>query len=144
MRSKRRSRLAFLAALVPVSAAPLAAEEGPKSFDCTFRAGSSVTYANGTFSAKRAAPLAFSIGDIDLEKQSAALVTEKGKGQLRVVRAVNANHYLEVVTEGFLNMTTVYDRDPKRGGLHPAVHSRHLGLLGAPQVAQYQGFCKAK
>jgi hypothetical protein len=40
-------------------------------------------------------------------------------------------------------MTTVYDKDPRRGGLHPAVHSRHLGLLGAPQIAQYQGFCKA-
>ncbi len=36
------------------------------------------------------------------------------KGELRVVRAVNANHFLEVVNEGFLNMTTVYDVDPQR------------------------------
>jgi hypothetical protein len=126
------------------TAVPLRAENSPKTFECVFRAGSSVSYANGTYSSKRASPLTFAIGDIDLDGQTASLVTDKGKGALRIVRAVNANHYLEVVTEGFLNMTTVYDKDPKRGGLHPAVHSRHLGFLGAPQIAQYQGFCKAK
>ena len=62
---------------------------------------------------------------------------------LRIVRAVNANHFLEVVTEGFLNLTTVYDLDPERKA-HPAVHSRHLGLLGEPVIAQYYGFCREK
>jgi hypothetical protein len=120
---------------------PLAAEDTPKTYDCVFKAGSTITYSKGVYRAKPAAVLAFRIGDIDLDGQQAALVTDKGKGVLRIVRAVNANHYLEVVTEGFLNMTTIYDRDARRG-LHPAAHSRHFGLFGEPVIAQYHGFCR--
>jgi hypothetical protein len=60
-----------------------------------------------------------------------------------VVQAVNATHFLEVVTEGFLHITTVYDKDDAKGA-YPAVHSRHFGLPGQPIVTQYQGFCEAK
>lgn len=119
------------------------AEDVPRAFACTFKTGSTVTYGKGVYRAKPAAALSFDIGEIDLDGQTASLVTAKGKGPLRVVRAVNANHYLEVVAEGFLNMTTIYDKDPRRG-LHPAVHSRHFGLFGEPQIAQYHGFCQAK
>ena len=66
----------------------------------------------------------------------------RGTGQLRIVQAVNAMHFLEVVTEGFLHVTTVYDKDEAKG-LYPAVHSRHFGLFGQPLVTQYQGFCEA-
>jgi hypothetical protein len=59
------------------------------------------------------------------------------------VRALGANHYIEAVTEGFLNVTTIYDLDPRLRA-HPAVHSRHVGLLGQPVVAQYHGFCKPR
>jgi len=58
------------------------------------------------------------------------------------VQAVNAMHFLEVVTEGFLHITTVYDKDEAKGA-YPAVHSRHFGLFGQPLVTQYQGFCEA-
>ena len=34
----------------------------------------------------------------------------------------------------------VYDLDQARKA-HPAVHSRHFGLLGQPIVSQYRGFC---
>jgi hypothetical protein len=121
-----------------------ATEEGlPKALACSFQTGSTTTYARGLYKSSRAKPLAFDIGDIDLEAQKAHLVTASGKGILRIVRAVNANHFLEVVNEGFLNLTTVYDFDPRRKA-HPAVHSRHLGLLGEPVVAQYHGFCSPK
>lgn len=119
------------------------AEEGPRGYSCVFKSGSSVSYTKGSYKSKPAATLTFDVGDIDLERQTASVVTAKGRGPLKVVRAINANHYLEVVAEGFLNMTTIYDKDPKRG-LHPAVHSRHFGLFGEPQIAQYQGFCSAK
>lgn len=125
-----------------IGATSALAQESPKSLTCTFEIGTATTYAMAKYRTKRAAKLAFTIGDIDLEAQTAALVTAKGKGALRVVRAVNANHYLEVVAEGFLNMTTIYDKDPK-SGLYPAVHSRHFGLFGEPVVGQYYGFCKA-
>jgi len=59
------------------------------------------------------------------------------------VRALNANSFLEVANEGFLNLTTVYDRD-STSGTYPAVHSRHFGILGQPIFAQYAGSCTAK
>lgn len=121
------------------------ATEGlPGALSCTFESGTSIAYADGAYQGSPAKPLAFEIGGIDLEGQRAVLQTGNGgKGELRVVRAVNANHFLEVVNEGFLNITTVYDRDPQRKA-HPAVHSRHLGLLGEPVTAQYHGFCAEK
>ena len=132
---------AGLAALL-AGTAPAQAQE-PKAFTCTFKSGSSLVYAKSVFRAKPAKPIAFEIAGIDLDGQRAELVSANGKGPLRIVRAVGANHYLESVTEGFLNLTTVYARDDKRGG-YPAVHSRHFGLLGEPIVAQYTGFCAAK
>ena len=54
-----------------------------------------------------------------------------------MVHAVNATHFLEVVTEGSLHITTVFDKDDAKGA-YPAVHSRHFGLFGQPIVTQYQ------
>ena len=132
-----------LAAGLLAAAIPASAEGMPKALSCSFDKGSSVAYAHGAYDATPAQPLTFDIGAIDLEAQQAELQIGKGKGVLRIVRAVNANHFLEVVTEGFLNLTTVYDLDPERKA-HPAVHSRHLGLLGEPVIAQYYGFCREK
>ena len=115
----------------------------PTAYACTFKSGESQVYAKGVYRNKRAKPIAFEITAIDLDGQRAELVSANGKGPLRIVRAVGANHYLEAVTEGFLNLTTIYARDDKRGA-YPAVHSRHFGILGEPIVAQYTGFCTAK
>ena len=123
---------------------PALAQEPPKAYACTFKSGSTLAYSKSVYNAKRAKPIAFDIVGIDLDGQKAELVSEGGgKGGLRVVRAVGANHYLEVVTEGYLNITTIYSRDERRKA-YPAVHSRHFGLLGEPIVAQYTGFCTAK
>ncbi len=136
-------RFVVLAALLCV---PLAvqAEGVAKSLTCEFEGGTSSSYAGGTFSSRAPLPLRFSIVDIDLEQQTARLRTassDSPSGTLRVIRALNANHFLEVVPEGFLNITTVYDIDPAAGA-YPAVHSRHLGLLGQPVFAQYTGMCR--
>lgn len=138
-----RLRLAAAALGIVVVATAAGAQDVPKLFACSFKAGSSLSYAKGLYKTARVKPLAFEITDIDLDGQRATLLTANGKGSLRIVRAINANHFLEVVTEGFLNITTVYDKDPRRGA-HPAVHSRHFGLFGEPLVAQYHGFCTAK
>ena len=76
-------------------------------------------------------PISFAITDIDLEGRRRSSVPEGSSkpGALKIVRAINANHFLEVVNEGFLNLTTVYDKDPTSGS-YPAVHSRHFGVLG--------------
>ena len=118
------------------------AADEPKAFNCTFTEGVTHSYNNSTFVAEKASPLMFGISAIDTKAQSAELKTRGGTGQLRIVQAVNAMHFLEVVTEGFLHLTTVYDKDEAKGA-YPAVHSRHFGLFGQTLVTQYQGFCEA-
>ncbi|MFM1813839.1 MAG: hypothetical protein RLZ98_534 [Pseudomonadota bacterium] len=114
----------------------------PANLDCTFSQGTTVSYAKGNYKSKPVTPLAIGIVEIDLTGQRAILRNGTGRTTLRVVRAINANHFLEVVTEGFLNMTTIYDKDSATG-TYPAVHSRHFGLFGEPVISQYYGFCKA-
>jgi hypothetical protein len=119
-------------------------DASPRHFACVFDQGYSWSYEAGKFQSAAPASLSFEIGNIDLDKQSAALILDgKATETLRVVRALNANHYLEVANEGFLNLTTIYDRDPT-AGWYPAVHSRHFGLMGQPVFAQYAGHCSAK
>lgn len=132
-----------LLALFVACALPAAAEPAGSAFTCTFRSGSTLTYSKGVYRAKTAKPLTLEIADIDLDGQRAAIVQDGRKGPLRAMRAINANHFIEAVTEGYLNLTTIYDLDPRRGS-HPAVHSRHFGLFGEPVVAQYTGFCKPR
>lgn len=109
---------------------------------CSFAAGVVKTFENGAFKDEKLEALSFRIEDVDLVRQTAALRTKQGKGELKIVRAIGANHYLEVVTEGFLNMTTIYDAE-KPGMPMPAVHSRHFGFFGSPFVSQYHGTCQA-
>ena len=135
-----KARLAFALALLAVSAPVLASEE-PKAFACTFDDGLTYSYDKGAFTSEKASPLAFGIEAIDPAAQTAVLKTRGGTGQLRIVQAVNAMHFLEIVTEGFMHVTTIYDKDEAKGA-YPAVHSRHFGLFGQPLVTQYRGFCQ--
>jgi len=115
----------------------------PSVLQCTFSEGQVRSLENGAFTVEPAADLIFDIGNVDLAAQTAELITDKGSDQLRIVRAINANHFLEVVTEGFLNLTTVFE-PVDNSGKWPAVHSRHFGLLGQPVLTHYTGFCEAR
>jgi hypothetical protein len=136
-----RLSTALLLSALAVTAAR-AAEE-PKAFACSFASGAAHVYEKGQFVPEKAAALAFGIAAIDNAAQTAELRTERGAGTLRLVHAVNATHFLEVVTEGSLHITTIFDKDDAKGA-YPAVHSRHFGLFGQPIVTQYHGFCQAK
>lgn len=140
-----RTTVALCAALVAALVSPANAQSDPKGFTCSFASGTNWTFENGAFKSAHPHPLEFTITAIDLEHQTAELAPEAGKKPtpLKVVRAINANHFLEVVNEGFLNLTTVYDKDPA-SGTYPAVHSRHFGVLGQPVFAQYAGTCTEK
>lgn len=149
-RNSSLARIALAAAAVLVTglgaaATGVLADEEPKRFSCTFNAGKFSSYDGGTFREEGATPLSFDLDDIDLKGQSAKIIASAGAepGNVRVVRALNANHFLEVATEGFLNLTTVYDRDTATG-VHPAIHSRHFGLLGKPVYGHYTGSCRAR
>ena len=142
------SRIAIAAAAglgVLISGAALAEATPPVAYACEFKDGASWSFDAGAFKSAPSSPLTFDIEKIDLEGQTAVLKSTSGtgNGSLRIIRAINANHFLEAVAEGFLNLTTVYDMDAS-SGLYPAVHSRHFGLLGQPVFAQYSGFCRAK
>lgn len=142
MSKRRAAMIGWLALLAPLAAH--GAEETIGPFSCTFDKGATWSYETGKFSSEQPAALKMEIDSIDLEGQKARLVAEgKPPGELRIVRALNANHYLEVANEGFLNLTTIYDLDPSVG-TYPAVHSRHFGILGQPVFAQYAGTCVAK
>ena len=138
-----RIGLALIAMLIGTGAV-VAQEEFPKHFTCDFNQGYSWTYDAGKYHPAPPAELSFEIGSIDLERQTASLILEgKPANGLKIVRAINANHFIEVVNEGFLNLTTIYDRDPATDR-YPAVHSRHFGLFGQPVFAQYAGSCVPK
>ncbi|MFA5952703.1 MAG: hypothetical protein WC807_20780 [Hyphomicrobium sp.] len=130
----------FLALAVP----PAQSQETPSALNCEFKEGTATSYEGGVFKSKAPQPLSFAIEGIDLEGQKAVLKTGEGAGgKLSIVRAINANHFIEAVNEGFLNLTTVYDKDPATGR-YPAVHSRHFGILGQPVTGQYTGTCQAR
>ncbi len=136
--------VASAAAMAIATATAMAEDAAPAAYACTFEKGNSWSFDGGAYKSATPSPLAFDITAIDLEKQTADLtVDQKPAGKLRVVRALNANSFLEVANEGFLNLTTVYDLDAT-SGTYPAVHSRHFGVIGQPVFAQYAGTCKAK
>jgi hypothetical protein len=131
------------AVMLGAALGPARAQESPTSYVCDFTGGAAWSYTAGAFQSKPPQPLSFTIEEIDLDKQTAVLKPKSGAdrpGKLTVVRAINANHFIEAVNEGFLNITTVYDKDPATG-LYPAVHSRHFGILGQPVFGQYTGAC---
>ncbi|WP_045836725.1 hypothetical protein [Hyphomicrobium sp. 99] len=138
---------AVIAAFSGVLLASLSAsaqDNMPTHVMCDFDKGYSWTYDQGKYQSAPPSDLTFEIGGIDLDHQSASLILDgHTAANLKIVRAINANHFLEVVNEGFLNLTTIYDRDPATGKF-PAVHSRHFGLFGQPVFAQYAGSCVAK
>ena len=137
--------MALLLGAAGVRTPAMAADETLPPLTCSFKAGAAWAYNAGTYTNAQPEPLAFDIEAVDLERQTARLsIAGKPVGNpLRVVRALIANHFLEVAQEGFLNVTTIYDLDPATGS-RPAIHSRHLGVLGQPIFAQYAGFCTAK
>ena len=140
-----RAHLAAITVLALVLPAPSHADDAIPALSCTFKQGAAWSYDAGTYKSAAPEPLAFGIEGIDLEGLTATLMID-GKAAsrpMRVVRALNANHFLEVAQEGFLNVTTVFDTDAATGS-RPAIHSRHLGLLGQPIFAQYAGFCSAR
>jgi hypothetical protein len=137
--------LAILAVTLAAAlmASPEPAPAADTGYACSFTDGSSFSYGKGQFTPEKVAPLSFTIGSIDEKAQTATLDTGRGTSALKLAQAVNATHFLEVANEGYLNVTTIYEKDDATG-LYPAVHSRHLALLGQPIVTQYHGFCRPK
>ncbi|MBI1386323.1 MAG: hypothetical protein GC150_15560 [Rhizobiales bacterium] len=128
-----------VAGLVGVAAIPV--EAAPRAFVCEFADGQSWTYGLTGFSAGQPVKLAFTIQNVDEAKETAVLVSQTGGVPLKLVRALDAQHFIEVTVAGFLNITTIYERESGQEDW-PAVHSRHLGIIGQPLVSQFRGSCR--
>ena len=137
-------KLGLAAALVIGAGLPPSAvlAELPAALTCTYPDGGAWAYEKQVFAAKPVEGLSFVITDIDRKTMTARLDRKEGLVVLRMVQAVDAHHFIEVGVEGFLNLTTVYEQQTE--GTYPAVHSRHVAVLGEPLVSQYRGTCKAK
>jgi hypothetical protein len=130
-----------VACLGTVFAGPAAmADETPKGFDCTFAAGESWSHDGKDFASGTAVPIAFSVRELDVARQTALITGAGGDAKARLAQAIGGWHLIEVAVEGYLNLTTIYET-PDADGRLPAAHSRHLAVLGKPLVAQYRGSC---
>lgn len=138
------SSVAAAAIIAFLTIAPSAASAAePAGFRCDFDKGQVFVFDKGLFRSENVKAMAFGFKAIDRTRQTAFMESAGGEVPVKVVLAVNALHFLEVAAEGFLNVTTIYDRD-ETSGAYPAVHSRHFGVLGQAVVSQYQGRCSAR
>ncbi len=134
-------RLPTILFCLAAMASPVTAAD-PHSYSCIFNVGAARSFEKGRFKVEKPGRISFDITAIAIDQQTAVAKRGETTATLRVVRAVNALHFLEVVGEGYMNVTTVYDRDAK-ATKHPAVHSRHFGILGQPVFSQYHGYCSS-
>lgn len=112
----------------------------PSGFKCHFKEGDAWTYEAGKYSSEGGQSLDLHIVN-GKSAETATLKTNDGTASLKRVAALDANHYLEVTVAGYLNITTIFDQTSEKDG-YPAVHSRHLGILGRPVISQYRGICR--
>ena len=115
----------------------------PTAFTCVFKQGAVWSFEKGTFRPQEVSRLQVEIVRIDREKQTAEIKSEGGTSPLRIVLSLNGVHFIEAGVDGFLNVTTVYQREGATG-MWPAAHSRHFGVLGQPLVSQYLGQCHSR
>src|SRR5262249_38979957 len=104
MRGRMRKLLALLGVSAVMSGPALGhaqAQDAPTAFVCDFTGGAAWSYSAGSFQSKPPQPLSFTVEAIDLDKQTAVLKPKSGDrpGKLSVVRAINANHFIEAVNE---------------------------------------------
>lgn len=134
---RQRLMVAILAGVLGGSTA--GASETPR-YACTFEKGASWNVSDADFKTDTTTALEFEISNISRKKQTAELTTKTGRTDLKLVAAIDAMHFLEVTVSGYLTMTTLYGE----GKRVPAVHSRHLGIVGQPVGGQLTGFCERK
>ena len=111
-----------LAALLTYSVVAIAQDDFPTHFVCDFNQGYSWSYNAGKFSAGQPADLAFEIGDVDLEKQTASLITSTSKQLQRAPGSVAAGRLGRNTT--MKNWVAYYDSDHSIyvNGRHRDVH----------------------
>ena len=116
--------------------------DAPQGYICNFEDGGAWTFQAGKFLPEGGKNLKLEIRHDQKSSTKATLKTSDGSSKLKRVAALDADHYLEVTVGGYLNITTIFNSSNEKNGF-PAVHSRHLGILGRPIVSQFRGICRA-
>ncbi|MEL7543309.1 MAG: hypothetical protein AAGJ70_05995 [Pseudomonadota bacterium] len=132
-----------LALLVGLALAGVALSDATRAdtdtvYSCSFEGGAAWQVADEAFAADTPSPLAFKISRASPRAKVAELTTKTGRTDVKVVAAIDATHFIEVTVAGYLTLTTLYGD----GERVPAVHSRHLGIVGQPVGGQLHGFCE--
>ncbi len=78
---------------------------------------------------------------IDLQMQTARLISNIGASDVKVLLSLSGISFLEETGSGNFNFTTVFAESSSEGGFI-VVASRHVNLLSGPLVSQYHGTCK--
>jgi hypothetical protein len=85
--------------------------------------------------------LSITFASVDLTKGTAQMVGNAGAAPVTVLANEGRMHFVEVTDAGNLSVTSVFVLS-RSGEQLPAVHSRHMALLGASAVvSQYTGTC---
>jgi hypothetical protein len=129
--------------LTGAAVAPAQAADEPTGFICTFKVGTAHAYEKGRFKRERASAITLQIANIADAAQSAVIISGERRTPVRSIRGINVRHIIDVAGEGYMNLTTIYDRDAG-AATYPAVHARHFGVLGQPIVSNYRGSCIEK
>ncbi len=136
----RKTRLMFVAFAALALAATALAGEPITSLRCHFLGGISAEIKDGGFEPETAGPMTFTFVDIDLDAGTARMVGNIAVETISVSTTPAGFHFLDITDSGNLIVTTAFVVASK--GPYPAVHSRHVNLLGEALPSQYYGTCR--
>jgi hypothetical protein len=77
---------------------------------------------------------------LDFKNSRAQMIGRGGAGTVVLIAGSEALHFVELTPTGNQTVTTVFLGTSKRGS-YPAIHSRHMNLIGQPSVSQFRGYC---
>jgi hypothetical protein len=113
-----------------------------QSFRCNFSDGISTNWDSGKPSLTKDARMAEMVFDqLDTQKGSGRLIGNAGVENIQTLSGDKSIHIIEITPTRNMNITTIFAPVKKNPNLHPAVHSRHINLMGEPLTSQFVGLC---
>jgi hypothetical protein len=83
------------------------------------------------------------IAAIDVKNSTAQLLGSQGASDIAAFAGLDILNFLEITGVGNQTLTTVF-LGKRRNDAHPAIHSRHMSILGTPVVSHFRGYCVPK
>lgn len=126
-----------------LTAHDVSSQPQPKAFVCVF-AGAQFSTFDAEWNVKANSDrLELTFAAIDAKNSRAQLIGNQGAETVLVSVGDHTINFLEITASGNQNLTTVFFKRAK-SGLFPAVHSRHIAILGEPTVSHYRGYCSPR